>query len=223
MKYDGGSKALFASFFLLLSATVSAHTINYALSSSPPSDIFIYYLQLGYRHILPDGFDHILFILGLFLLSPKLKPLLWQATAFTVAHSITLALSMSGLISPPPLIVEPVIALSIAFVAIENIFTSKLHAWRIAVVFMFGLIHGCGFASALSEIGLPEKSFALSLAAFNIGVELGQVTIIVAAYILIGKWFSQKEWYRGRIVYPVSIVIAVIALYWTVQRTLLIV
>ena len=112
------------------------------------------YLWLGYTHILPKGLDHILFVLGLFLLSAQLKPLLLQVTSFTIAHSITLGLSMYGIVSLPSRIVEPLIALSIAYVAIENLVTRELKPWRIALVFMFGLLHGLGFAGVLRELGL---------------------------------------------------------------------
>jgi len=176
------------------------------------------YLGLGYRHILPLGFDHILFILSLFLLSPKIKPLLTQATAFTVAHSITLGLAMYGVITPPVKIVEPLIAVSILFVALENIFSPKLKASRIGVVFLFGLIHGLGFASVLSTLGLPKSSYLFSLIMFNIGVELGQLTIIIAAYFLLAKWFGKKPYYRKFVVMPFSAIIVVIAGFWTIQR-----
>ena len=179
------------------------------------------YLKLGYHHILPLGADHILFVLSLFLLSPKLKPLLWQATAFTIAHSITLGLAMYHVISPPANIVEPLIALSILFVSLENIFSPRLKASRIGIVFLFGLVHGMGFAGALGKLGLPQNAYLLSLVMFNAGVELGQMTIILLAYFLLGKWFGNKPYYRRYIVIPLSIVIAIIAAIWTVQRILL--
>lgn len=176
------------------------------------------YLGLGFRHILPLGFDHILFILSLFLLSPRLKPLLAQATAFTVAHSITLGLAMYRVVSPPSNWVEPLIAMSILFVALENIVAPRLKASRIGVVFLFGLIHGLGFASALSTLGLPKSSYLFSLIMFNAGVELGQLTIIITAYFLLSRWFGQKPYYRKFIVIPLSAVIALTAAVWTVQR-----
>jgi hypothetical protein len=144
---------------------------------------------------------------------------IWQATAFTFAHSITLGLAMYGLISPPVHIVEPVIALSIMFVAIENIISDKLRTSRIMIVFFFGLIHGLGFASVLGDLGLPQNQFFTSLIMFNIGVELGQITVILLAWWLICKWFKDKPWYRNRIVIPISATIALIALYWTIERT----
>lgn len=195
-----------------------AHPNDEAMAKLSRSDVFFVYLQLGFKHIIPLGFDHILFILSLFLLSPKLKTILWQATAFTIAHSITLGLAMNDVISAPPHIIEPIIALSIMFVALENVITDKLKPTRILIVFAFGLIHGLGFAGVLSELGLPKKEFYNALISFNIGVELGQVAIILGAWFLFGKWFSQKVWYRPRIVNPLSILIAAVALYWTIER-----
>ena len=205
-------------FCLLLPFSLAAHVDNPALEKLSRTDIFFVYLQLGFTHILPLGFDHILFILSLFLLKPQLKTIIWQATAFTVAHSITLGLAMYGLVSAPSHIIEPIIALSIMFVALENIISDKLNAHRIIIVFAFGLIHGFGFAGVLKDLGLPKREFMNALISFNIGVELGQITIIIAAWLLFGKWFNQKSWYRERIVYPLSAIIACIALYWTLER-----
>lgn len=175
------------------------------------------YLELGFNHILPEGTDHILFVLGLFLLSCRLKPLLWQVTAFTVAHSITLGLSLYGVIRLPSAVVEPLIALSIAFVAVENICTPELKPWRPVVVFCFGLIHGLGFSSVLLSLGLPRKDFATALVAFNSGVELGQLAVITGAFLVVG-WWRRRTWYRKGIVIPASALIAVTGLFWTVQR-----
>ena len=202
----------------LLSDQIFAHTVVGELEKMSKTNAALLYLFLGYKHIIPLGFDHILFILSLFLLNPKLKPLLWQATAFTVAHSITLSLSMFHVIVPSPKLIEPLIALSILYVALENIFVTKVRRTRIGVVFIFGLVHGMGFASALGQLGLPQNAYLLSLVMFNVGVELGQITIILAAYILIGKAFGNKPYYRKYFVIPLSIIIACVAAYWTVQR-----
>ncbi len=204
--------------FLFFGLHLYAHTINYALEKAPAGNVFWYYLKLGYMHILPEGFDHILFVTGLCLLSDKVSTILWQATAFTVAHSITLALSMKNLIVAPSAVVEPIIALSILFVALENMMIEKLSPWRILIVFMFGLIHGMGFASALNEIGLPPNKFFLSIFSFNVGVELGQMTVIFAVFGLIILPFHKMKNFKKRVVFPLSIAIASIALYWTVQR-----
>ncbi|MEO6231716.1 MAG: HupE/UreJ family protein [Ferruginibacter sp.] len=197
---------------------IFAHSINYALENAPVKDVVWFYTKLGFTHILPYGVDHILFVVSLCLLSTKIKTILWQATAFTVAHSITLALSMKNIVMAPGPVVEPIIALSIVFVALENLLLTELKPWRILVVFLFGLIHGMGFASSLNEIGLPAGKFYTSVIAFNIGVELGQVTIITAMFACLIIPLRDKSWYRKAIVYPISTIIAFIALYWTIQR-----
>lgn len=204
---------------LLVPAAASAHALDGVdVSKLTQADAVWIYLKLGFEHIIPLGLDHILFVLSIALLEPRLKSVLVQATAFTVAHSITLGLAMYGLISPPADIIEPVIALSILFVALENILVSKLNPWRVVVVFGFGLVHGMGFASVLTGLGLPRRLFLESLLAFNVGVELGQVAVILLAWGLVGYWFSEKPWYKQRVVVPASVVIGLIAAYWTVER-----
>lgn len=187
--------------------------------SRTTADVIVDYLVAGFEHILPLGVDHILFVLGLFLLSTRLRPLLWQISAFTVAHSVTLGLAMVGIIRLSPAIVEPLIALSIAYVAIENVFTRRLTPWRPAVVFGLGLLHGMGFAGALEELGTPTGAFVAALASFNIGVELGQLAVVGLAFLTIG-WLRDRSWYRSGVTIPLSVLIAGVALYWTVQRTL---
>jgi hypothetical protein len=215
-KYNCRAMGFMLLSFLVCNAAM-AHDVE-GLSKLSKTEVAVIYMQLGFTHILPLGLDHILFVLSLFLLNPKLKPILWQATAFTVAHTITLGLAMYEVIKPPTNIVEPVIALSIMYVALENIFSPKLKASRIGIVFLFGLIHGMGFASALTQLGLPQNAYFSSLIMFNLGVELGQITVILTAYVLIGRVFGNKSYYRKRIVIPLSMIIAVIAAYWTVER-----
>lgn len=176
------------------------------------------YLKLGFTHIVPLGLDHMLFVLGIYLLSARLRSVLAQVSAFTVAHSITLGLSMYGLVNVSPRIVEPMIAVSIAYVAVENIFQSEVKSWRVVLVFAFGLLHGMGFAGALKELGLPRPEFVTALLTFNLGVEAGQLTVIGAAFLLVGWHCSRRAWYRYRIVVPASAAIACTAVYWTVQR-----
>ena len=176
------------------------------------------YIILGFEHILPKGLDHILFILGLFLFSTALKPLLWQVTLFTLAHTVTLGLAINGVITLPANIIEPLIALSIAYIGIENIFVKQLHKSRLALVFIFGLLHGLGFASVLADFGMPDDAFTTALISFNVGVELGQLTIIFIAFLLIGYWFGTKSWYKNIITIPASILISIIALYWFIER-----
>lgn len=185
----------------------------------PPrtSAVFRQYLALGFTHIVPKGLDHILFVLGLFLLSTRWRTLVSQISAFTVAHTLTLGLAINGLVAARPSIVEPLIAVSIAYVAIENIFSAKLHPWRLALVFAFGLLHGLGFAGVLSELGLPSGQFLPALVAFNLGVEGGQLTVIAAAALAVG-WWRAAPFYRHRVVVPASLAIACVAIYWTAQR-----
>jgi hypothetical protein len=177
-----------------------------------------FYTSLGIKHIVPKGFDHILFVIGICLLGSEIKTILLQATAFTVAHSLTLALSMKNIIVLPGQVVEPVISLSIMFIAVENLITDKLKAWRMMIIFAFGLIHGMGFASALNEIGLPPGKFYLSVFSFNLGVEIGQIVVVLCAFSFIIKPFREKLWYRRAILTPASCMIAITAVYWTFLR-----
>ncbi len=184
------------------------------------ADVLLEYTAVGFTHIVPKGLDHILFVLGLFLLSTRWKPLLIQVTAFTVAHSVTLALSVYGVVSLSPAIVEPLIAASIVYVAVENILTPKLRPWRALVVFGFGLLHGLGFAGVLQEVGLPHGQFVPALISFNVGVELGQLAVITIAFLAVGIWGRNRAWYRPRVVIPASAAVAAVGLFWTVQRVL---
>jgi hypothetical protein len=186
--------------------------------SATTREVFQEYVALGFTHILPKGVDHILFVLGLFLLSARARPLLLQVSAFTVAHSITLALSIYGVIALSARIVEPLIALSIAYVALENLVLAEYRPWRPAIVFAFGLLHGLGFAGVLAELGLPREQFATALVSFNVGVELGQLAVILAALLCVGMWLGHKPWYRHRVIIPGSIAIALVGLYWTIER-----
>jgi hydrogenase/urease accessory protein HupE len=176
------------------------------------------YLILGFTHIVPHGLDHVLFVLGIYLLSRRTRSVLLQVSAFTVAHSITLGLSLYSVISLSPAVVEPLIAISIAYVAIENIFLAELKSRRVALVFAFGLLHGMGFAGALQDVGLPRTEFLSALLGFNLGVEAGQLAVIAGAFLLVGRTFADRPWYRRRIVIPASAMIAAMAVYWTVER-----
>ncbi|MEO9777556.1 MAG: HupE/UreJ family protein [Sedimentitalea sp.] len=179
---------------------------------------FLSYVPVGFDHILPKGLDHILFVLGLFFLSTHLRPLVWQISAFTLAHTVTLALGALGWVRVPPDIVEPLIAASITYVAVENIVADGLNRWRPVVIFGFGLLHGLGFASVLGEFGLPPGQFLPALIGFNVGVEIGQLTVIAIAFLAVGVWFRNKPWYRALIAIPASTVIALIGAYWFVER-----
>jgi hypothetical protein len=191
------------------------------------------YVGLGFTHIVPHGWDHVLFVLGIFLLGRRVRDVLAQITAFTVAHSLTLALSMFGVWSLPARVVEPLIALSIAYVAVENILGSggsrlaeahpecyreRRRTAPIYVIFAFGLLHGMGFAGVLAELGLPRSEFITALVTFNLGVELGQLAVVITAFVLVAWPFARRAWYRSLVVLPASALIACLGLYWTVGR-----
>jgi hypothetical protein len=178
------------------------------------------YLRFGFTHILPNGLDHILFVVGLFLLSLRWRPLLMQISAFTLAHSITLGLTMYGVVSLPARLVEPMIAVSIVYVAVENLLTTELKPWRVALVFSFGLLHGMGFAGVLRDVGLPRPQFLTALLAFNAGVEAGQLTVVALAFGAVAYWRRNHPVYRRLVVQPVSVGISLIGLFWTLQRAL---
>lgn len=181
--------------------------------------VFRQFIVLGYEHILPRGLDHILFVVGLFLLGTRLSPLLWQVTAFTFAHSITLGLALYGYVRVPPALVEPLIALSILLIAVDNVRARELSWWRIWVVFAFGLVHGLGFAEALLQLKLARADFLSALIGFNCGVELGQLSVVALAFLAVG-WFRGRVEYRKAIVIPASVCIALVAGYWAFERVL---
>lgn len=203
---------------LLASTPLYAHVIQYEVDQIGKGAVFWKYMLVGFEHIIPLGFDHILFITCVFFLSPNLKNVVLQASMFTLAHSITLGLSMYGIIKPPANIIEPLIAISIVFLAVENILSDRVKPWRLLMVFLFGMVHGMGFAGALSQLGMPRYAFATALISFNVGVEIGQLTIILLLYFFISRPFSKMPWYRKRIVIPISIIVALVASYWTIQR-----
>ena len=177
---------------------------------------FFSWLKQGFLHVIPAGLDHILFILGLFLLSPKLKPLLTQSLVFTLAHSITLGLTVAGKIPFNAGIIEPLIALSIAYVAIENLFLKELKPWRLALIFALGLLHGMGFGSVMSELPMDPSQLIVPIIGFNLGVEVAQVSILLIALGVTFWWQEKKEYQWLRI--AASLAIAATGLVWTVQR-----
>ena len=200
-----------------------ARSDPYALAGplEPPTAVSLgrQYLGLGFVHIVPRGLDHILFVLGLFLLGTRTRALVWQVSAFTVAHAATLSLAVFEIVALPARVVEPLIALSIVYVAVENVLTARLTPWRPAVVFGFGLLHGLGFAGVLRQLGLPEQERLLGLLSFNVGIELGQLLVITLALASVG-WCRRRPWYRARIAVPLSVAIAGVGLFWAVERTI---
>jgi hypothetical protein len=219
----GGSDAYTA---ILAGGTLSTALPREGFATEGALPVFTRFVISGFEHIIPKGLDHILFVLGLFFFALRFGPLLWQITAFTLAHTVTLALASLKIVSIPASIVEPLIAASIVYVAVENILGgrnggSKVAWTRVAVVFAFGLLHGLGFASVLSDVGLPEGRFVVALIGFNIGVELGQLAVIAAAFLLFAMPFGRQSWYRSVIAIPASCIIAGIGAWWTFERVFL--
>jgi hydrogenase/urease accessory protein HupE len=205
----------------LASASALPDSTRVAASGTPTDSwsTFAAFFRQGFIHVVPEGLDHILFVLGLFLLSRAWRPLLAQVTTFTLAHSVTLALATLGYVKVPASLVEPVIAASIAVVALENIFRPRYTHWRLLVVFAFGLIHGLGFASVLSDLDLPGSALVAGLVGFNLGVEGGQLTVIAAAF-LATMWLREPGRYRRWIVIPGSAAIALLGIWWALERTM---
>ena len=176
-------------------------------------ETFVDYIPVGFDHIVPKGLDHILFVLGLFFLAAKFRPLLVQVSLFTLAHTITLALAALGYVNIPGSIVEPLIAASIVFIAVENIWARGISKWRPYVIFGFGLLHGLGFASVLGEFGLPDDTFIAALIGFNVGVEVGQLFVIAIMFLIVWQALridrGENEAGRGFAIY---LIIAVSAL-----------
>jgi hypothetical protein len=219
LRLVGPDGAILRADWLVAGEQSAAYRLDPALvPARSTAEVFRDYTVLGFTHIVPKGLDHILFVLGIFLLSVRWRPLLLQVTAFTLAHSITLAMSLYGVVSLPAAVVEPLIAFSIVCVAVENLLVSELKPWRVWVVFGFGLLHGLGFAGVLTELGLPEGDFLPALIAFNVGVELGQLAVIALALLTVGIWFRNRPWYRARIVLPGSALIAAVGAWWTIER-----
>ena len=188
------------------------------ITAASASAVIPQYFASGFTHILPDGLDHILFILGLFFLSRSFPVLLFQMTLFTLAHSLTLGLSLYGFVTFPSGFVEPIIALSISFVAIENLIAGdRLRVWRPWIVFSFGLIHGLGFAHSFAETPIAAKNFLPALFSFNLGIELGQLVVIGLTFAAVCAW-RKREWYSQWIARPASLSIAIAGVYLAIQR-----
>jgi len=198
----------------------SPHSLRHLSPGVSPWKRAASLIALGFTHIVPLGLDHMLFVLGLFLLASRTRTLLLQISAFTVAHSVTLALAALGTISVPASVVEPLIAVSIAYIAIENLMTTSISKWRLAVVFGFGLLHGLGFAGALAELGISRAELPVTLVGFNVGVELGQLAVVLAAAVVLKMIPVASEHRRRYLTNPASAAIAAIGLFWAVERSL---
>ncbi|QBY01690.1 HupE/UreJ family protein [Rhodophyticola sp. CCM32] len=219
LRQVGGGDAAYTGF--LIGGAMSEPLPRAEILTEDAGAVFLRYILAGFEHIIPLGLDHILFVLGLFFFSLHIRPLLYQVTAFTIAHTITLALASLGIVSIPPGVVEPLIAASIVYVGVENALGWGNVGGRTALVFGFGLLHGLGFASVLGDFGIASGRFGVALLGFNVGVELGQLAVIAIAFLIVGLWFGKKDFYRPFIAVPASVAIAAIGAYWVVERTLL--
>lgn len=207
----------------LLQAGKTSQTLNLQGGQEPTlgtaASEFVYFAWQGIIHIVPYGLDHILFVLCLFLFAQTSRDLIWQITVFTVAHSVTLTLGWLGWVNLPTLFFEPLIALSIVYAAVENILRDKPAGARFTLIFFFGLVHGLGFASVLGEISPVGGQWLTRLIGFNLGVEIGQLVVVAAAFLAVGLW-RNEPWFRPRIVVPLSSGIALVGAFWTVERAL---
>jgi hydrogenase/urease accessory protein HupE len=186
--------------------------------SAPVNRSFFAFLMLGMEHIL-TGYDHLLFLFGLLVVCRNLRSILTVITCFTIAHSITLALSVLNIVRLPPVIVEPLIAASIAYVGIENLIRGDAPRWRGLITFAFGLIHGLGFADALKQFGIGSDQFGivLPLVGFNLGVELGQ--FLIAAVVLPVLWWLRRKLFFVRQWVPLcSAAVTLAGSYWLMER-----
>ena len=207
-------------------ALLDASETEVRLTAPPPTlaQVIARYVAAGIEHIFL-GYDHIAFLIAIVLWARRLWPVVKVVTAFTIAHSITLSLAALGIVVIPSAIVEPAIAASIVYVAVENFFSRNIdRRWR--DTFAFGLIHGFGFASALQEFGLPRGAVVPALGAFNIGVEFGQIAIvslIVPALIALDRVLaaSRDAARTASLVYTLSGIIALLGCYWILERTIL--
>ena len=170
--------------------------------ASDTASTFFSFLRKGFVHVLPQGLDHILFVIGLFLFSRKAKPLLLQVTTFTIAHTITIALASLNFLKISPTIIEPLIALSIVYIAIENIYRKEYRHFRLISIFIFGLIHGLGFAG-VSSLDPDSPSFVSELLGFTIGVDMGQLAVIFIflSLLFMLSWLEDKS--RKHVLSPI--------------------
>lgn len=202
-----------------LSYTFAPGSVDFTFSETSLAQSILAFLKLGLEHIL-IGYDHILFVLALIFGAKRFKDLLWLITSFTLAHSLTLALATLEIITLPPSVVEPIIAASIVFLALLDLFAKGPQTPRVMILltFGFGLIHGLGFSYVLQEANLRAGPLAVPLVSFNLGVELGQILIVALVYPLT---LGLSRLLRGSYLYlkrGILALIATVGLYWMVER-----
>ena len=181
------------------------------------------FIEFGFQHIIPQGLDHVLFVIALYLNARSWPSLFLQVTTFTLAHTITLGLAATGIVASPGAVIEPLVALSIVILALEAMMAPKAAAWRLPVIFAFGLLHGLGFGSVM-KVYLENADLSAGLVGITIGVELGHLAVLVAAGLaaflvqLALKAAQKPGLYRPAFVIPVAGLIAFAGAYWALQR-----
>lgn len=181
------------------------------------------FVEFGFQHIIPQGLDHVLFVVALYLNARNWSSLILQVTTFTVAHTITLGLASTGIVQSPGEIIEPLIAISIVALALEAIVFKRANIWRLPVIFAFGLLHGLGFGSVM-KVYLENADLSAGLIGITIGVEAGHLLVLLATGLVatavqfVLKSASKPQLYRPAFVIPVAAAIALVGLYWTLQR-----
>ena len=196
------------------------HTIGDPEVEQSSFSLFTTFIYEGIRHIVPLGLDHILFIATVFLIAGTVRRVVLYSLIFTLAHSITLALTVLGVIVPNGGLIEAIIALSIIVFAVDAVYRFIPSLWQGAIIFGFGLFHGMGFASVLTDLGLPDGAEVLALIGFNVGVEIGQLGVILMLFVATWWLFQNQE--RRRVTTTLmAFAIAIVATYWLIERTLL--
>lgn len=190
---------------------------HYAGTAAGVGAVLATFVPSGVEHVWM-GPDHLLFLVGLILLGGTLRRLALIVTAFTIGHSVTLALAVLDVVSPPAHVIEPLIALSIVVVGADNLMRGQGRDWRPLFAGLFGLIHGFGFAFVLKEFGLPQANLAWSLLGFNLGVELGQLALVVPLALVLAQMRSRWPVVANRIVIGGSLAVILAGAYWFVDR-----
>jgi len=201
---------------VIFNAETAAHTY-YLGTTQGAIEVMKVFIPSGTHHIL-IGPDHILFLVGLLLLGGTWGALVRIVTAFTIGHSITLSLAALNLVTPPPSIIEPAIALSIVFVGADNLVRGDGRDLRAWVALVFGLVHGFGFANVLREFGLPREALGWSLFSFNLGVEIGQLMVVLLVASLLAAVRKRNQMWGSRVAFAGSVVVICAGTYWFVQR-----
>jgi hypothetical protein len=190
----------------------------------PLGRVALRYLGLGFRRILPQGTEQILFALGIFLWSRRKKSLLTQVAAFTAGFAASSAAAFHSSLLSSSRLIEPALALSILYLALANLLPRRrqpLPSLHLVLVALCGLPHGLEFAKTLRDLSPPRSVLATAVSSFDLGALCGLLAVLAAAFLLVGSRWSDRSWYRYRVVVPASLALATIGLYWSIERIFL--